>query len=426
MKNIFYFLTTLFLLTGCMSGKLDKFDKEMSSGDYEDAKAFAQKEGKDLLWTLQAAAASTAAGQHQESNKLFDKAEDMFIAARRKSNAADRMGTLATILVNDKVLDYKGEMYDGILINTYKALNFMFLKEWDLARVELNRAYDRQRRAADFYAEEIKEQEEAASKKGFRIDDSKVMAKPELQRLSGLEAYADYVNPLVNLMEVIYLKHKGDVSDAERLRQTQNRLLAMTKSKHLQKELNPQDPWTWVVVENGQMPRRVEWRLDFPIGIFSGLIREMDNLSIVSIAIPKLQTIPAAYNQFVVNGENVDMIADMDKIIEAEYSRALPGILTKALVSMAIKTIAQYQIGRAKGHTTAFFVGLLQAASTQADVRTWSAIPKNYHLAIVPSGTVSLTSRGGTLGSTETKGNSLVFFKVSRGGHVTSQTLVLD
>jgi uncharacterized protein len=426
MKAFVYCVSVLFVLTGCMTGKLDKFDKEMSSGQYLDAKEYALKEKKDLLWTLQAASATNAAGDYKESNKLFDKAEDFYISARSKSNASDKMSTLATVLVNDNVVAYKGEVYDGILINTYKAMNFMFLKNWELARVELNRAYDRQRRAADFYVKEIQEQQDEASKKGFSIDISKVMSKPELQQMNGVEAYADYVNPLVNLLEVIYLKHKGDLEDAERLRQTQNRLLAMTQSKHLQKDFSTHDAWTWVLIENGQMPRRVEWRLDFPVGIFSGLIREMDNLSIVSIAIPKLQDIPAAYNQFVVNGENVDLVSDMDKIIHAEYSRALPSILTKALISMAIKTIAQYQIGRAKGHTTAFFVGLLQAVSTQADVRTWSAIPKNYHLAIVPSGTVNLTSRGGSLGTAETKGNSLLFFKVSRGGHVSSHSLVLD
>ncbi|WDE96740.1 hypothetical protein PQO03_02025 [Lentisphaera profundi] len=409
-----------------MSGKLDKFDEEMADGKYVDAKDFALKEKKDLLWTLQAAAATSAAGEFEESNALFDKAEEMFIAARRTSGAADKVGTLSSLLVNDNVIAYKGEVYDGILINTYKALNFMFLKQWDLARVELNRAYDRQRRATDFYAKEILEQEEKASKSGFSVNVSEMMSSPDIKKLSGLEAYADYVNPMVNLMEVLYLKYQGDAGDSERLRQTQNRLLAMTQSKHLQKDLSLSQDWTWVIIENGQMPRRVEWRIDFPIGVFSGLIKELDNLSIVSVAIPKLKDIPATYNQFVVNGENVDMISDMDKIIHAEYSRALPTIITKALVSTAIKTIAQYRIGQAKGHTTAFFVGLLQAVSTQADIRSWSALPKNYHLAIVPSGSIALTSRGGHLGKVETKGNSMLYFKVSRSGVVSSQVLVLD
>ena len=183
-----------------MSSKLDKFDDKMSSGEYLDAKDYALKEKKDLLWTLQAAAATNAAGEYKESNELFDKAEDMYIAARSNSNASDKMSTLATVLVNDNAVAYKGEVYDGILINTYKALNFMFLQNWDLARVELNRAYDRQRRAADFYAKEIQEQEEEARKKGFGIDVSKVMKRPELQRMSGIEAYADYVNTLVNII----------------------------------------------------------------------------------------------------------------------------------------------------------------------------------------------------------------------------------
>ena len=67
MKKIFYFLSLLFFLTGCMSGKLDKFDEEMADGKYVDAKDFALKEKKDLLWTLQAAAATSAAGEFEES-----------------------------------------------------------------------------------------------------------------------------------------------------------------------------------------------------------------------------------------------------------------------------------------------------------------------------------------------------------------------
>ena len=61
----------------------------------------------------------------------------------------------ASVVVSDNIVPYLGEEYDGIMINTYKALNFMALGDNDLARVEFNRALDRQRRAKEKFAKEI-------------------------------------------------------------------------------------------------------------------------------------------------------------------------------------------------------------------------------------------------------------------------------
>ncbi len=423
-KNILFILSVL-LLTGCMSGKLDDFDNLMAQGKYDEAKKFALDEDSDLLWTLQAGASANAAGEYKESNTLLDKAERKYIDFRRKGTASTGMRKAAQVIANDASVAYEGDVIDGIMTNTYKAINFMFLREWDLARVELNRAYDRQRRAVDYYAKQIAKDQAEARKKGYNIDVEKVLNRPDMKGAQDVEGYGDFVNPLVNLVEVIFLKYRGDGDDAERLRQTRDRLLGMTQSKHLQKELSAEIQYTWVVIENGQMPRRIEWRLDLPVGILSSGIKEMNNLQFISIAIPKLQVVPAAYNQFSVNGENTDMISDMDRVAEAEYSRALPSILLRAGISMMIKTAVQYEVGK-NSFWTGLGLGILQAVSTQADIRCWTAIPKNYHLAIIPSGEIKLVSRGITLGQASTKGNSLLYVKVSRGGVVTTHNLTLD
>ncbi len=90
-----------------------------------------------------------------------------------------------------------------------------------------------------------------------------------------------------------------------------------------------------------------------------------------------------------------------------------------------IKTAVQYEVGK-NSFWTGLGLGILQAVSTQADIRCWTAIPKNYHLAIIPSGEIKLVSRGITLGQASTKGNSLLYVKVSRGGIVTTHNLTLD
>ena len=68
----------------------------------------------------------------------------------------ETIDSAAAIVTNDNIVPYVGEEYDGIMVNTYKALNFMALGKEDDARVEFNRAIERQRRAADKFAQDIK------------------------------------------------------------------------------------------------------------------------------------------------------------------------------------------------------------------------------------------------------------------------------
>ena len=202
---------------GVQAVNLTPFDSKMAGGDYLGAKQYALSVDNDILWTLQAAAAASAAGEYTESNNLYDLAEQNYINARKSSDAVDNVGVVAQVLVNDNLLSYKGEVHDGIMINAYKALNFMLLNDWDLARVELNRAYDRQRRAADFYSDEILKEQKRAKENGFSLDIDKAMSQIDIGDQNQIKAYADYVIPFVNLLETAYLSYKGDADDMERL-----------------------------------------------------------------------------------------------------------------------------------------------------------------------------------------------------------------
>ena len=59
----------------------------------------------------------------------------------------------------------------------------------------------------------------------------------------------------------------------------------MTNSQQVLKDLSGKNH-TWVVIENGQAPRKIQRRIDFPVGIFSGVMREFENLRMVSVALP--------------------------------------------------------------------------------------------------------------------------------------------
>src|SRR5208283_5850147 len=83
-----------------------------------------------------------------------DRAEDEMDRYAQKAKV--RVGQEAgALLSNQANLAYEGRAYDGIMLNTYKALNYLQLGEPDKARPELIRAYQRQQDAVEINKKRI-------------------------------------------------------------------------------------------------------------------------------------------------------------------------------------------------------------------------------------------------------------------------------
>ena len=154
----------LLFICGCNTPReqLLTFNNHFEASDFNSAAAYAGKniqkrknpDGEDLLWTLQAAAAKRILKDYNSSTQYFDTAEKDLKFYDTRFSGGDE---IAAIAVNDNIVPYKGEQYDGVMANTYKALNFLSENKPDLARVEFNRAIDRQRRTKEKFEKEISE-----------------------------------------------------------------------------------------------------------------------------------------------------------------------------------------------------------------------------------------------------------------------------
>ena len=135
-------------LTGCATySQQNKFAGSWKHGDLaaaeKEATLKADKEagGKDaVIWRLEQAAILRAQGRYAESNKAFDEAQAKIdeYAEQAKVKLGAETAAMFSNLAN---LPYRGRAYDGIMLNTYKALNFLALHDLDKARVEIIRAY---------------------------------------------------------------------------------------------------------------------------------------------------------------------------------------------------------------------------------------------------------------------------------------------
>ena len=409
-NRFFLFVLLLPVFAGCNASKshLSTFSGYFNSSDYEKSIEFAQSKisksknpkREDLLWTLQLGTLERLRQNHRESNNHFDRSEEMLNFFDYQNAAVD---SVAAIAVNENIIPYFGEEYDGIMVNTYKALNFMALGENDQARVEFNRALDRQRRAKEKFAREIeklqneldKEQEKEGSQAKENVDN------PEINRLitdryPGLyefEAYPDFVNPFTTYIAGVFFNLVGDHSKAVTfLKESYGMVrdneyvaqdLAITEQV-LDGRAELKDT-IWVIFENGMGPVKEEFRIDIPLFVAS------DDVKYFGIALPRLIFREQAYPYLSIkaggNNFNTKIVGNMDRIVQTEFSKDFKGVLTRAIISATAKVVAQYALGK-KDSSSPKIVSLLAAvysyATTAADVRIWTTLPKNFQVARLP------------------------------------------
>ncbi|HUV41173.1 MAG TPA: hypothetical protein VMW23_05250 [Sedimentisphaerales bacterium] len=398
-------LLSLPFFAGCNVPKehLTAFNKHFINLDYENSALYAQKKigrqknpkGEDLLWALQLAGVERIRADYGKSTEYFDKAEQMLKFYDEKSEIGDAVGAT---LASDNVTPYKGQEYDGIMVNTYKALNFMAEGRMDLARVEFNRALDRQRRAKEKFSKEInklKTEMEQKKQNDFtkqNVENPKTLEllNQKYPNLYNFQAYPDFVNPFTTYLAGIYFNLAGDHDKAVYLLKESCGMVS--DNAYIAEDLNITEQildgkgklenTVWLIFENGLGPIKKEFRLDIPLFIATNKIKYM------GIALPRLDFREKAYPYLLaeVDGRNfkTSPVADMDRVVQTEFSKEYNGILTRAIVSATAKAIAQYVL-QEQGSNAASLVSLAVAvysfASTAADVRIWTTLPKDFQVA---------------------------------------------
>ena len=208
-------------------------------------------------------AALNAAAPDQVSDRIawltrsiaaFDDAArriDDYEAAARISASSET----AALFTNQANLPYRGRAYDKVMVHTYQALNYLQLADPDAARVELNRALQRQRDAVQANARRIEEAQKLAAsareggvrdeqgRQGSSYDVDRATSDPRTAAgVSGIESkfnaailpYGDYVNPFTTFLDALVFTHQGsDNSDLERARKSWERVV----------NFSPQNPY---------------------------------------------------------------------------------------------------------------------------------------------------------------------------------------
>ncbi len=377
-------------------------------------KAAKHKEDRDaVIWRLEQATALRATGQIKESNDALAAAEKMIDSYDQKAKIDVAEQTVGFV-VNQATLPYRGRDYDRVLLNTYRALNFMQMGDLPAARVELTRAYQRQQDAVEDNKNRIsrteadaeKELEKSKNKAAAKELVEKAKADPKFSQdlqglnpaLDGLKSYSDYVNPFTVYLEGLFFVAAAEgPSDLERSRKSLERALAFTDgNEFIKRDLEmvdnlisgqPLPPITYVILETGMAPAREQFKIRVPL--FIAGVREVPYVA-AAFPVSKKQDGNIPSLNISSGGSNIvtTTLASMDSVVGHAFNNELPTIITKTLINTAVKAVATGVINEAmkkQGAWEKFVVkvllAILQELTAVADTRTWCTLPKEYQIA---------------------------------------------
>lgn len=336
------------LFSGCATDikSLEKFAHTYYYQDAKQASEFALKKSddKDLLWLTQAGVSAFSAGD-ESTLDLLEKSENLFSKYEGEGLLARGGAQVGATMVNDNAMAYKGNIYEGVFLNYYKALAQMEMGEANATRVELNRANDRQRRAKDYYTKQINEamneENERYAKSSARgvvdRDSSQRQASRQLEskysNLRQFRAFDGFINPAVSYVSGLYFALIGDSKGIDYLKEsygitkletiandldylTSPHFKANAKSsrdfitsleisgdekssdnndKNTEEDnaqnqiladglekLESSEFYTWIVLEEGRQPYKSEFKISLPIVTAEGIYH-------FGVALPQLE-----------------------------------------------------------------------------------------------------------------------------------------
>lgn len=430
-------LIFIIMTCGCNPSRdsIGQFDNYYKRGQYDQALAFSEAriskakngQGNDLLWCLNAATIYRLKQQPEKSNLYFDYAEAIL-----NKHEADRnkLGeTAGAAILNENIVAYTGKSYDGIMVNVYKALNFIQMGRYDLARVEFNRAMDRQRRAVEYYNNEVQRLQSEVDKKNRenknagKIDNSnyKSVVSRYYPNLDRYEVYSDFVNPFANYLAGLFFYLEGDYSKSVDLMKEAAGMISdnqyvisdlrMVESVAFENQARGSN--VWVIFENGLGPVRRELRFALPIPISGELVY-------VDVAMPELVDRSIASRNLTVESDLKKTtsyeIASMDRVIQTEFQKEFALSLTRAIAGATTKAVLQYSM-RDQDPMVRLAALAYTVVSTSADVRIWSSLPKNFQVAKVAmptDGKVHITIPGNEIKTIELGNckNAIIYVKL--------------
>lgn len=410
------FIVILLAISGCTTyyGNNLAFVNAYESGDFEEAnKVLAKKAKKEeknrnrLLYWLNAGTVAHMLGKYEESNTFFEKAY-IYCEDEAKTKVASEALAMVT---NPMATPYKIEDVEILLINYYKALNYLALGNSENALVEARRMYQRELQVSDKYTSERRMKRDAFIQvlMGLIFETNNDINSAFVCYRNAHDIYKnDYARffnftfPEQLKIDLLRMAKRNGTSDFLTFYENE---FGMKYSK----DMEPQGPEAILLWNNGLGPYKDEISINFtiikgaggmvtfaneeynmsipflfPTGQGNG---DISDLSFVRVTIPKYVERPVFYSHaHVSNPEGKYQFSKLEDINAVSFKflkdRQLE-TLGKELVRVATKKLAEAQL-RNENQYAGAALGVFNALTEKADTRNWQTVPHDVSYARIP------------------------------------------
>lgn len=413
-------LLVCFLSSGCATWyqRTAAFQEAVGKGEFDRAEKLLQKDKKQardknkILYCLNQGYVYFMLGEYARSNAAFEMAEQL-TEEQRRNVAAEAV----VLISNPEVRPYRPEDFEVIMINFYKALNYLQMDNMEDALVEVRKINIRLQQLNDKYPEH---------KNRYRRD-------AFAQLLMGLiyDAAGDANNAFIAYRNA-YDTYRSDYMENFGLaapEQLKSDLLRTAYTSGLSAELAqyekefgmkyepsplPSHGQAVVFWLNGFGPVKAEWGitftkinrgdgavvfhneelgLTFPFFWGSGYSDEDKNaladVNVVRAVFPKYVERPPLYKQGAVKYDNrtypLQEAEDINQIafktLHDRMLREMSASLLRVGIKQGIKQVASKQ-----NEWLGLAVGLTNAFTEKADTRNWQTLPHTVSYARIPLG----------------------------------------
>lgn len=415
-------LVSLFLLLlcqGCLSyyQRKAEFNKAFEQGQFQEAEQILikskPKKKNQLLYFLNKGVTAFMQGEYQESNVAFEQA---YLTAEIMQPEPGRQ--IASYFINPRLTIYEGEHHEVLLINYFKALNYLFLDEPREALVEcrrmniqlqyLNLKYNNQRHRyqADAFINLlmglIYEANKDYNNAFIAYRNAYEIYKSDYQNLFGISA------PKQLKADMIRTAQLSGLSSEVRRYQQQFSDLQAAKAEQDQ----PEHGTLVFLWHNGLGPVKDQVTLNFSLveGSAGGVAHfsseqygwtipypsyqedkedheDLPEVELLRLALPKyLKRPPYFQGGYLQTGDRKYSLPVVENITKLGFQVLEDRILRdlgKALARLAVKEATEYAV-KEEDEGWGSVVDIANVLTEQADTRNWQTLPHAIHYAKVP------------------------------------------
>ena len=458
----------LTLLSGCGGNPLRSYDSELTqtvtlvkTGDLPKAIALLEKNNTSMFASSDTGAeAKLASGQPKDKTVLdslvsgkdilyyFEKGEllnlqrnyaegrDAWLQADEvvrvweddfRLNPGKVFSDIGSYIVSDRVRRYDGQDYEKVFLSTRLMLNHIMLGNFDHARIEMKKTYEREKLIESFREKEYDNLREQGAKQNVSFDTKSLADKgypmEELDTADVSELKNGFQNAFAHYLAGYFFEVTNEYSFAEP--GYRNALALQPHSRHIKERLaqvgrkkpGPNESDVLFVVESGFAPT---WKsVTIPLPIPTGKSLVITPLSFPVIKSDGKSAVPPMLR---VAGRElpVEALVNVDTMARRLLKDQLPGILLRTTIRAITKSVLQDQAQKKGGIIGGVVASVVSVVTEQADERAWRTLPGRIAVAraILPRGNVALEfeTGAGTYRSEVTIGNRFTIIPIRLTG----------